>query len=98
MRTANRHFAKSTKEPLEPKNEDRAKWGDSAICSFAKAANLSGDLAHDPQTVLCDLLADLMHWCDSRVSHSKLQCEVGFDSALRRARLHYGKERLHGKP
>ncbi len=46
----------------------------------------------DLETVLSDLLADLMHWCDVQRSDSGLQQAIGFDSALERARDYYDEE------
>jgi hypothetical protein len=45
-----------------------------------------------PETVLSDLLADLMHWCDVRRSDLEPQEVIRFDSALERARDYYDEE------
>jgi hypothetical protein len=70
-----------------PSNADRALWGEFAMVIFADATGLSADLQVDPETVLGDLLADLMHWCDV---HTR---PVDFDLALRHARHNYSEER-----
>ncbi len=44
-----------------PRNTDRAQWAASAMAKFAAVTGLGEDLKTDPQTVLADLLADLMH-------------------------------------
>ena len=76
-----------------PRNTDRSGWADIAVAKFAKATGMREDLASDLGTVLVDLLADLMHWCDSRKSHSHLVEEtVDFEAALARARDHYKEE------
>jgi hypothetical protein len=51
---------------------------------------MAGDLNADPETVITDLLADLMHWCNARNIRPRVR--VAFDRALRRACAHYGKE------
>ena len=62
----------------ECKNDDRAAWAGKAIAIFRK------ETGTDDHDALCDLLCDLMHWAD-RVPHD-------FESALNRARYHYGAE------
>jgi hypothetical protein len=64
------------------------------MTSFARAAGQDADLQIDPETVLCDLLADLMHWCDLRKSFDQFVVPVDFERALERARRHYGVEHL----
>lgn len=70
-------------------------WGASAMVSFARNAGQGIDLRIDPETVLCDLLADLMHWCDLQKSVDHYMEPVDFESALGRARRHYGAERAN---
>jgi hypothetical protein len=63
------------------------------MVTFADATGLGADLKADPETVLCDLLADLMHWCDVQKAYDGLVEPVDFESTLKRARVHYGQER-----
>ncbi len=86
----NRRLAKSS---ADPRNADRVLWGSLAMVSFAAAAGLRGDLQADPETVLGDLLADLMHWCDAQKASDRLVGSIDFESALERARYHYSEER-----
>ena len=79
----------------DPSNADRATWGSVAMVSFARAAGQDVDLRLDPETVLCDLLADLMHWCDLQRPLGHVTEPVDFESALGRARRHYGVERAN---
>lgn len=72
-----------------PRNADRARWAASAVAKFAKATGMGTDLGADPETVLVDLLADLMHWCDARVLTRSDDAALDFGSALARARSHY---------
>lgn len=48
-------------------NEDRAESAREAVIAFAKDTGLdrSGDLEHDLQLVVGDLLTNLMHLCDA---------------------------------
>jgi hypothetical protein len=76
-----------------PRNADRARWAAFAVAKFANATGMSEDLTADPETVLADLLADLMHWCDAqRTSRHLIKETVDFESALGRARDHYREE------
>ena len=68
----------------EMTNADRVLWGELALSSFASESGQSDDLTTDPETVLGDLLADLMHFCDAR--------GTDFDSALERGRNHHSEE------
>jgi hypothetical protein len=86
IRNANRRLAKNN---ADPRNADRALWGALAVVSFASVTGLSGDVQIDPETVLCDLLADLMHWSDVQKTNDCLIESVDFESALERARDHY---------
>lgn len=51
---------------MEPTNEDRAEWAMEALRTFAKRTGQdeSGDLKHEQESVLSDLLCDLMHLSD----------------------------------
>ena len=50
----------------EPSNEQRAEWAYAAVESFASKTrqDTSGDLKHDLECVVSDLLCDLMHLSD----------------------------------
>jgi len=89
IRRVNRRLAKYD---ANPRNADRSLWGELAVVSFANATGLSADVRIDPETVLSDLLADLMHWCDVQKNNACLVESIDFGSALRRAREHYTEE------
>jgi hypothetical protein len=76
----------------DPRNADRALWGELAVVTFADVTGQSKDVQIDPETVLGDLLAGLMHWCDSQKTNVSLEESIDFDSALGRARNHYSEE------
>ena len=67
----------------DPTNADRALWGALAVAHFASVSGRAEDVHADPETVLSDLLADLMHWCNQQ-SNSEPQEAIRFDSALER--------------
>lgn len=77
-----------------PSNADRCLWGELALHSFAGVSGAKRELAQDPETVLADLLADLMHWCEMQGDLHRRDHPVDFESALRRARCHHAEERL----
>ena len=62
----------------EPSNADRALWAAAAVEEFRRQTGT------DPQDALCDLLADLLHWCD--------RSDQDFLTELRRALHHYEAE------
>ena len=66
--------------PPDPENmnDDRAEWAAASLRHFQCTTGTDYDDA------LCDLLCDLMHWCDRH--------EFEFESALSRARNHYAAE------
>ncbi|HXM35913.1 MAG TPA: hypothetical protein VN920_12040 [Pyrinomonadaceae bacterium] len=74
----------------DPRNADRALWGALAVVSFAGVTGQSQDVHTDPETVLADLLSDLIHWCDAPIGG--LEEAIDFESALERARNHYNEE------
>jgi len=78
-----------------PSNADRARWGASAMTSFGNVTGQNAELQVDPETVLADLLADLMHWCDLQRTRSSLGEPLNFETAFGRARAHYADEH-HG--
>jgi hypothetical protein len=77
----------------DPSNVDRALPGALAVAYFASVTSRVENMHTDPETVISDLLADLMHWCDLQRSTGELQESIGFDSALQRARDYYMEER-----
>ena len=66
--------------PPDPEgmNGKRAEWAALALAAFIERTNT------DEQDAVCDLLADLMHYCDRH--------EISFDDQLARARYHYDAE------
>jgi hypothetical protein len=72
-------------------------WGSLAVVSFASVTGLGEEVQTDPKMVLSDLLADLMHWCDSQKAAGKLENSIDFESALQRARDHYYEECAEGR-
>lgn len=66
--------------PPDPEgmNDQRAEWADAAIRKFQRITNA------DDEDALCDLLCDLMHWCDRDA--------LDFDRELNRAKMHYDAE------
>jgi hypothetical protein len=89
IRRANRLLTESHADPC---NADRALWGSLALVTFASVTGQSADVECDPETVLGDLLAGLMHWCDVQKTSSELEESIDFESALDRARNHYTEE------
>lgn len=81
-----------SKTGADPSNADRALWGALAVAHFSGAASRAHDMHADAETVLSDLLADLMHWCDVQRSNCGRQEAIRFDSALERARDYYEEE------
>jgi|HubBroStandDraft_1064217.scaffolds.fasta_scaffold01552_2 hypothetical protein len=75
-----------------PRNPDRVQWATSVVTRFAKDTGLGDDLRADPETVLADLLADLLHWCDAQKTNRRLEGDISFESALGRALGHYREE------
>jgi hypothetical protein len=75
----------------DPTNADRALWGALAIVDFATATGRTPDILSDAETLLADLLADLMHWCDVQKAN-RGQEAIEFGSALQRARDYYEEE------
>jgi hypothetical protein len=66
--------------PPDPEgmNDKRAEWAAQALAAFIERTNT------DEQDAVCDLLADLIHWCDRH--------GIAFDDQLARARYHYDAE------
>lgn len=62
------------------RNQQRAMWGEKTIQHFSKLCK--GE--NDPETALCDLLADLMHWAKEQ--------DIDFELAVHRAREHFAAE------
>lgn len=80
------------KTGTDPSNAYWALWGALAVALFASVTSRSDEMHVDPETVLSDLLADLMHWCDVQRPDSEPQGAIGFDAALERARDYYNEE------
>jgi len=91
IRCVNRRLAETR---ADPRNADRALWGALAVVTFARVTGQSEDVQTDPETVLGDLLADLMHWCDAQKTNGSLEESIDFESALERAHDHYNEECL----
>jgi hypothetical protein len=68
--------------PPDPEgmNDRRATWAAGAVAGFRSATGT------DEEDAVCDLLADLMHWCD--------RSGQGFGRELARATDHYQAETL----
>ena len=66
--------------PPDPEgmNDDRGEWAAAALRHFQCTTGSDYDDAP------CDLICDLMHWCDRN--------GFDFDDALRTARMHYEAE------
>ncbi len=71
--------------PLDPDkmNGARARWAEYAIDAFGRATDMDTD-GEDRETMMGDLLCDLLHWCDHNF--------VNFDERLAAATSHYRKE------
>lgn len=76
-----------TEDEIRDDNNTRAAWG--AIALLAFTARTFGDAAgEDWETLVGDLMADLMHLCDA--------LGVDFDEMVEKGRSHYEPE-LHGE-
>lgn len=64
-------------------NDDRAEWAGAAVSTFEQQVYLVPN-CEPKQTILGDLLANLMHWCDRN--------GVDFNQALQVGREHYMEE------
>src|SRR5579863_7940388 len=76
----------------DPTSADLALWGALAVAHFASATAPAEEIDADPETLLSDLLADLMHWCDQESQRRTGQEIIAFESALHRARDYYNEE------
>lgn len=74
------HTPPSLPPDPEGMNDRRAGWAAEGLTTFRSATGV------DEPDAVCDLLTDLMHWCDR---HGQ-----DFDSELERARDHYDAETL----
>lgn len=66
-----------------PTNEDRAGWAQVAVDAFAAETNMDA-AGEDMQTVMGDLLADLMHLCQ--------QNDIDFERILATGKMHFEAE------
>jgi len=64
-------------------NEDRAQWAENVMETFADETGM--DQETEPETILADLLCDLMHYAATL-------SEGIFEAALADARAHYEHE------
>ena len=76
---------KKLRLPKDPEgmNGERAEWADRAIAAFRRATR------SDKEDAVCDLIADIAHWCDRN--------DTDLASEIRRAKLHYSEEAPNGK-
>lgn len=65
------------------KNKDRAERAEKSLKAYAPEVGLSPDL-DEPDTMVTDLITDLMHYCDWK--------EISFNMVLFRAEDHYREE------
>ncbi len=72
--------AQTSKLPPDPdgQNGDRAEWAELAILAFRKATGT------DEEDAVCDLIADLQHWCDRN--------GYDFEAEVKRGNGHYWAE------
>lgn len=76
----------------DPKNSDRALLAGLAVSTFADVTGQDWYFESDPETILGDLLADLMHWTVAQQQNGKRTEPIVFESALDRARHHFEEE------
>jgi hypothetical protein len=81
-----------TTKRRDPNNAGRAALAGQALAAFAELTDSKADLRADPQAVLVDLLADLMHLTEPGRSPTGAQT-MSFEPALKVARRHYREER-----
>jgi hypothetical protein len=65
----------------ETTNNDRARWANAAMSAFANETGMTGE---DQETIMGDLLCNLMHLADAE--------SIDFDARLENGRLHYTAE------
>lgn len=68
----------------EPTNDDRAYWAQVALKSFARETRMD-TAGEDDETILGDLLTDLMHFCDRH--------DIDFQRKLIGATVNYEEEK-----
>lgn len=70
--------------PADPEgqNDDRATWAEEALLKFGRETGQ--DLRIEPDELVSDFIADLMHWCDRN--------GVDFEDMVRRGKGHYEEE------
>jgi hypothetical protein len=71
--------------PPDPEgmNDDRASWANTALSAFGIETGMI-NAGEDDQTIMGDLVADLMHFADRN--------NIDFEKVLRGARMHYEEE------
>jgi hypothetical protein len=67
----------------EDMNDNRADWAGLAIHKFAQTTGMD-EANEDNDTILSDMLTDILHWCDRN--------KVDFDECLSVARSNYVDE------
>lgn len=71
--------------PADITNKQRTGWARHALTQYATAKEGGPDMYDDPETVLVDLLSDLLHYAG---------CEtINFASCVSTAEIHYQAER-----
>lgn len=73
----------------DPTNTDRAMWAQAAVTTFAEITRMDS-AGEDDETIMADLLADLMHLAESK--------DIDWAATLERATGHYEYEKEHDEP
>lgn len=73
-----------TKSSGYPTNRDKAAFARVALRAYATRTGLAEHFPSDHETVISDLLADLMHYCTIH--------DLSFNDLLSRADRHYSEE------
>lgn len=73
-----------------PNNRNRAQWAETALRAFARQTGqlTGGDWEYDRESVITDLIADLMHYCEAK--------GIDFDERLDSGRNHFHCEGGNG--
>lgn len=70
-------------------NSDRTEWAQHALNAYSEYKEGAYELYDLPETVLVDLLADLMHYCTTN--------GISFEESARTALMHYDAELVDGE-